>query len=237
MNHETHPPEEASSFEKEQLDRLADELRGAFPEPSLSAGFHDSLQARLSQSWSFRAALQRNGLMRIAAGLLMVTLVAAPVAAIVQMFQEPKQGPPTLGFELPESLEGEKVVADDSLLPATIVGPEDEYDPPGVAEPSLDALQAARLRSLTASMPRVGGLATSPDAASDALLRFQMECAQAKQLSSAQIAAHIEELQSLAQPTDQDRTALAGWIWLQDGTLASVEQAPEAWSGAPFVRE
>ncbi|MGB0952962.1 MAG: hypothetical protein ACPG31_07035 [Planctomycetota bacterium] len=229
MNSEMHNSEE------EQLDRLADELRGAFPQPELSHAFHDALQARLSQSWSFRAAMQRNGLMRVAAGLLMVSLIAAPVAAIVQMFQAPKDGPPTLGFEMPEKPDSERVIEDASLLPATIVGPEDEYDPPLADSVGLSASQAARLRTLHATMPRLESQATVLEADADALLRFRMECTQASGLDGDEIAARIQQLQGLADPTDGERTALAGWIWLQDGAVVSAEDAPEAWAGAPFV--
>lgn len=231
MNSQTHDPEQ------EQLDRLADELRGAFPQPELSPGFHDALQARLSQSWSFRAALQRNGLMRVAAGLLMISLVAAPVAALVQLFQEPEQGPPTLGFEMPETLATEKPVTDDSLLPAPIVGPEDEFDPPSTQGENLSAAQASRLRALTSTMPRLGSQANAVEPDADAFLRFQMECAQADRLNRAEIAARIQQLQRLDQPTAGERTALAGWLWIQDGATATAAQAPEAWQGAPFVRD
>ena len=98
MNPEMHEPEQ------ESLDRLAEELRGAHPHPALSQNFHEVLQARMQNSWSFRAALRRNGLMRVAAGLLMISLVAAPVAAVVQLLKPPEKAPPTLGFELPEGV-------------------------------------------------------------------------------------------------------------------------------------
>jgi len=231
MNPEMHEPEQ------ESLDRLAEELRGAHPHPALSQNFHEVLQARMQNSWSFRAALRRNGLMRVAAGLLMISLVAAPVAAVVQLLKPPEKAPPTLGFELPEGVTEVASSEDASLLPSTIYGPEDEYDlqPDWSGKTALAPRQALRLTELLATMPRIPSQPQVLEPDTDALLRLQLACTHPDGLIPAEIAAQITLLEGIDSLSARQQTALSAWRWLQDGTQVGGAEAPAAWAGAPFL--
>lgn len=230
-------PELPEAHEQEQLDRLARELRSAYPEAELSTGFHEALQARLHYSWSFRAALRRNGLMRVAAGLLMISLVAAPVAAVVQLLKAPPKEPPTLGFTLPEGLDQDFQAEDESLLPSNIVGPEDEFDARTDWATEPGDLLEQRLRTLTASMPRIPSLPQTLDPDHDPLLSLQLAVSEGPRLTTAEIEARIVQLEGLEAPSPAAKTALAGWRWLLHGEETASAEAPEAWNGAPFVRD
>lgn len=85
------------------LDRLADELRAAVPAGApLDAEFAEALRARLGeQPWTLRSALRERPLLRVAAALLILSTVAAPVSALVLLIRPAPQPETELSFELP----------------------------------------------------------------------------------------------------------------------------------------
>ncbi len=71
------------------LRALGVELQEALPtEAALSDGFADELRHRVeSRPWEFRTALRERPLLRVAAALLVVSTVAAPVSAFVLLWK------------------------------------------------------------------------------------------------------------------------------------------------------
>jgi hypothetical protein len=72
-----------------ELRALGEELQSAQPaESELSAGFAEELRHRLEgRPWEFRAALRERPLLRVAAALLVISTVAAPVSALVLLWR------------------------------------------------------------------------------------------------------------------------------------------------------
>lgn len=82
-----------------ELDALAEELRAACVVTELKPGFEGELQQLLTPAWTWKKALGRDPWMRLAAGLLVMSTVAAPVAAVMEwVFRSPKTSV-VLGFE------------------------------------------------------------------------------------------------------------------------------------------
>ena len=238
-----HTAEEFTPDELHQLDRLAASLREACPDPSLSSGFHHALSTRLRRGWSFRSALEQNLLIRVAAGLLMVSMVAAPVAALVSLLRNPEPDRLVLGFTaLPEysdqelSSRGEVEGAGTS-----IIGPIDEFDLPLVpwSPPRLEALeQANRLAQAGASWRASGDGGPTFPASGDLWTRFLAACAQGDTtVPDAELQAQVQRLAVEARRDDGSRTALAAWRWVLTGETTAIAEAPLAWEGAPFLRE
>ena len=82
-----------------ELDTLAEELRTACVVPELRAGFEEELQQILIPTWTWKKALGRDPWMRLAAGLLVMSMAAAPVAAVVEWIFRTPQTSVVLGFE------------------------------------------------------------------------------------------------------------------------------------------
>jgi len=85
--------------DQSELDALAEELRIACVVPELSAGFEEELQQILTPAWTWKMALGRDPWMRLAAGLLVMSMAAAPVAAVVEWIFRTPQTSVVLGFE------------------------------------------------------------------------------------------------------------------------------------------
>ncbi len=103
------PPQDShplSAQEQAQLDALAKELHDAHPEPKFSSGWQEKLHQRIwSQDqhgvahWTLRLSMEKNPWMRVAASLLLIAVVAAPVSAVFSLMVGPKQEAFTLGFD------------------------------------------------------------------------------------------------------------------------------------------
>jgi len=103
------PPQDShtlSAEEQAQLDAFAKELHDAHPEPKLSSGWQEQLHQRMwSQGqhdvahWTLRLSMEKSPWMRVAASLLLIAVVAAPVSAIFSLMVGPKQEAFTLGFD------------------------------------------------------------------------------------------------------------------------------------------
>lgn len=231
--------------ELESLDQLAEDLHKAVEPAPLSEDFHDRLEIRLRKSWSFRSALDRNPLMRAAAGLLMISLIAAPVAALVTLFAPPVEAPPVLGFDaLPEFSEAERESwqNEGGEGPAAIVGPEDEFDLPVVpmSEERMRALeQRNRLSQAGASLRALeGGQGQSSDEDHMLWSLFLESCVEGPERSLDQ--GLRDQVSALAQRQDLDAsaaTALAAWRWVLEGVTTPQAEAPLAWEAAPFLKD
>jgi len=83
------PAADLPAGEWAELRALGEELQAAVPaEASLPAGFAEELRGRLeSRPWEFRAALRERPLLRVAAALLVISTVAAPVSALVLLWR------------------------------------------------------------------------------------------------------------------------------------------------------
>jgi hypothetical protein len=99
-------PHTLSAEEQAQLDAFAKELRDAHPEPKLSSGWQEKLHQRMwSQGqhdvahWTLRLSMEKSPWMRVAASLLLIAVVAAPVSAIFSLMVGQKQEAFTLGFD------------------------------------------------------------------------------------------------------------------------------------------
>lgn len=83
------PETDLADGERAALRALGEELQAALSAPTeLSAGFAEGLRSRLeSRPWEFRAALRERTLLRVAAALLVISSVAAPVSAIILLWK------------------------------------------------------------------------------------------------------------------------------------------------------
>lgn len=106
---EKQPQEEPISLsaqEQAELDAFAAELRRAHPEPVVSAAWQEQLRQRLwSQSqhglthWTLRLSMERSPWMRVAASLLLIAVVAAPVSAVLSLMASQEKEALTFGFD------------------------------------------------------------------------------------------------------------------------------------------
>lgn len=113
-----------SAEEQAQLDAFAQELREAHPEPLLLSGWQEQLHQRIwSQGqhgvahWTLRLSMEKNPWMRVAASLLLIAVVAAPVSAVFSLMVGPKQEAFTLGFDpaIPDMPERHQESLEESL--------------------------------------------------------------------------------------------------------------------------
>lgn len=228
-------PEELSQGEQAELDRFAAELRAAYPATPLSQGFRQRLAERMPTRWTMRAALRRDPLLRVAAGLLVTTMAAAPVAALVTLWQGWTQERPEIGFEVPEAApEVELVSPDEGAVP--VVPPpgwEEDYFTPewrtSLERSNRMALAADSWSALGAAAPQAEGPAPSDWAQADAgalWQEFLRRCAAGDaRAPQPALEARVRALQ--ADPR------VAAWLWVLDG---EAPQAAEGWPGAPFRR-
>jgi hypothetical protein len=105
-----------------ELDALAVELRDACTNPVLSENFAEELRQRLTPAWTLKRALGRDPWMRMAAGLLVMSTLAAPVAAMMEWILQKSSAPVVFGFE--------------PWTPPLEVDAEEGWDP-GVVPPSI----------------------------------------------------------------------------------------------------
>lgn len=103
------PVADLADREWAELRSLGEELQEALPaEVGVSAGFSEELRANLaSRPWEFRSALRERPLLRVAAALLVISTVAAPVSALVLLFQ-------------PEPESSHELIWERQVLPAEI---------------------------------------------------------------------------------------------------------------------
>ena len=227
--------------EQNELDLFAAELRSAHPEAELSDDFHEVLDSRIRQSWSFRAAMRTNPLIRVAAGLLVMTIAAAPVAALIYMFGPVQKQPPQLGFEPRQEFsdEGWREDGVDGNAGYTIIGPEDEFDS-GLPVLKAEQLQALEQASRMARVSMNWKTAQRPTAAVEQAdwSAFLAACEEGVfTQSEAQVLAFGVDSKASATADDATRSAYAAWHWVLTGEMAPKSEAPLAWEGAPFLSE
>jgi len=120
------PFEPPATGEPDDLAEFAGELRSALPDPPFRAEFAARLAEMGSATWSVGISLRRNPVLRAAAFLLILTVSAVPVTALVQLLAWPRSDPPILHFEAP--LPRPEHQGDPGLLRAV---------PPPIPEPRL----------------------------------------------------------------------------------------------------
>lgn len=224
-----------------ELDLFAAELRQAHPQPELSDDFYEVLQSRVRKSWSFRSAMQSNPLIRVAAGLLVMTIAAAPVAALFYMFGPVQVEKPKLGFEPRQeySEEGWREDSIDGNSGYTIIGPEDELDfePPSLTTAQLLELQQANRMARVSLDWKARQRPVAATGQNDWNL-FLAACEQGVfQLTESQREVFGGSSHALAGGDEAHQSAHAAWRWVLTGELATSEQAPLAWKGAPFLSD
>lgn len=250
MSNQFQIPEE----EQHELDLLGAELRDAMPEISMSADFHERLAAQMHNNWTLRSAFQNNRLIRVAAGLLVMTLAATPVAAWVGLWPQQKKTPPLIGFELPTEIDvdqsGGTLGESDGNQ---VIGPNDEFEAfEWSEERSLAVERSNRMASAVASFEanvqadeyhnfHSGDQPRSwVDADAQGLWNeFGRRCQSANlaALPSALVQRCEDFLQApLTDPVDHTEIAArAAWAWLLHGEQAAAGTVKLAWPAAPFV--
>jgi hypothetical protein len=237
--------------EQQELDLLAAELRDAMPVATLSDAFHERLEARIRDSWTLRGAFRRNGLIRVAAGLLVITLAAAPVAAWVGLW--PQQAKKGVVFSQEPFREKVQVDGDGDTDTTAVLAPVDEFDDfEWTAERSLAVERTNRLASAAVSWQAAFGntgdcpdfsiaTATEDWARADWSLlwsEFQRRCAESD--SSMIPASLVARCAVLSSTSTEDgsataRAARAAWTWVLQGQVAAAGSVELAWPSAPFV--
>jgi hypothetical protein len=223
-----------SAAEQAELEALAAELRASVAPTPLSSGFAERLDLRLSRAWTLRAAMDRNPVLRVAAGLLVLVLAGAPLAALVGLLPGWPGRRPDLGFDAP-------------ALPPAVETPVAQDVPPVVPPFDSDdllftpewrqALERANRMALAGASWAAAGRTTSVAAAeavdwqaADAAVlaaEFERRCARGIALPpEPALEARVREL--AAQGGDP---RLAGWLWVLDGVRS---RDAAGWEGAPF---
>ncbi len=215
-----------------ELDQLASELRAAHTEPALSPDFLASLQERLRSRWTFGAAMDRDPLLRVASGLLVISMVAAPVAALVTLWPGWQVERPQIGFEVPTDAPDIEHVADEVQQVIPPEGWEDTYFTPewrlSLERSNRLALAELSWQELGAAAPQADSEAPADWARADADALWQellRRCAVGDaRPPQPELEARIREL--------ADAPQVGAWLWILDGTAQ-----PEArsWTGAPFA--
>jgi hypothetical protein len=242
--------------EQHELDLLGAELRDAMPEVRMSADFNERLAAGMQSSWTFRSALQNNRLIRMAAGLLVMTLAAAPVAAWVGLWPQQKKNPPAIGFELPEEIDVDQsggALGDSEGN--QVIGPNDEFEAVEWSPERKIALErynrlVTAVASFEVNSPGTAfeqvenwGAENSWASASEQTLwlEFGRRCAQAD--LSPLPAALVDRCEILlAAPLDRNmsmsvRVTRAAWLWLLEGEQAVAGSLSLTWEDAPFLAQ
>lgn len=216
-----------------ELDQLATELRAACPEPALSPDFLAGLQERLRSRWTLGGAMDRDPLLRIAAGLLVMSLVGAPVAALVTLWPGWQADRVEIGFEGPAEVPDiEHVPAEPDAQQVTPPdGWADAYFTPewrrSLERSNRLALAEMSWQELGAAAPQTDSEAPADWANADADALWQellRRCASGDaRPPQPELEARVRELASDPQ--------VGAWLWILDGTP---QPAAQSWQGAPF---
>jgi len=238
--------------EQHQLDLLAAELRAALPVAELSDDFQERLESRMRHSWTLRSAFQRNPVIRVAAGLLVMTLAAAPVAALVGLWPQQKKNPPAIAFELHEEIDvDESGAAGDPSL-SQVVGPIDEFDPFVWTEQRSLAIQQSnyynRFQYAGATLKASGLSGVFPVISvshgrvpvwEHLWMEFGKRCSNNgfADLPESLLALAKLELETpvATHASPMEIASRAAWDWLLNGEVAPAGSVELAWPDAPFV--
>jgi|FLOH01.1.fsa_nt_gi hypothetical protein len=241
-----------SAEEQHELDLLAAELRAAQPLAVLSEDFQERLESRMRHSWTLRSAFQRNPVIRVAAGLLVMTLAAAPVAALVGLWPQQKKNPPAIAFEPHEEIEVDDSGAAGAPGANQVIGPIDEFDGFVWTEQRSLAIQQSnyynRLQYAGATLNASGRSAVFAgiSAAHGAVpvwerlwMEFGKRCQSnaAEELPESLLALAQKELETAASAhaSPIEIASRAAWAWLLHGEVAPAGSVELAWPDAPFV--
>ena len=224
---------EPGAEERAQLDALAEELRAACPQPPLSRSFLERLDARLAQPWTLRAAMDRNPVLRAAAGLLVLLMAGAPLAALIGLLPGWPGQRPELGFDVPALPPQVEEPAAEAKVPVVPPYDGDELFTP---EWRRELERANRMALAGASWNDAGlGEAAAPTiedwsrADAEALWQeFRHRCASGVSLPPSP--ALEARVRVLAEEGGDPR--LGAWLWVLDGAPRADAQG---WAGAPFL--
>ena len=110
-----------------QLDDFAQLLQQAHPEPPMSDDFDQQLFAKLESSPPLRNVFQQSRFMRVAASLLLISVLGVPAAAFMGILPGASPKPPVLQFMPAPDIEdiGIELPAVDPEV--VVIPPVDEY--------------------------------------------------------------------------------------------------------------
>lgn len=232
--------------ELEQLDALAEELRQAWPHPSLSDGFVERCTAARTPVWSFSEALRRNGLIRAAAGLLLLTLGAAPVVAWVGLWPGGEEEPRTILSQEPfEAVQVDPPGSELGDAADQVASPPfDEFDIEPWGQARRRALEEQNRLASAAHQWRSAAPSDLPVAAdSEAGQLWSAFVELCRQGSGLPLEAALRErvaaylLQDFHQcASGEEQAAWAAWHWLTSGESSRSDDPQRWWPTAPFWR-
>ena len=81
------------------LESLAAEICNAIPNPKISEGLQRRLLSPFIRTWTFRGAMHRSPLLRVAASVLLLLFASVPVLAVIALNQSRQSVVPILKFE------------------------------------------------------------------------------------------------------------------------------------------
>ncbi len=142
--------------EAHDLLALAEELRSACPDPSVSADFAEGVRQRLARRWTLWRTIETSRLARAVATLLVIVVGIAPVIALARMLPWFQEERPTIGFVLPKQF---PVVTDQGALsgPDTPAPPDRED-----ADPVLFSRMERAAQSWRAAGPTIPDMGAAP---------------------------------------------------------------------------
>jgi hypothetical protein len=110
-----------------QLDDFAQLLQQAHPEPLISDDFEKQLFIRLESSPPLRNVFQQSRFMRVAASLLLISILGVPAAAFMGILPGTSQKPPVLLFMPAPSIDDLNVDLSAVDPEVVVIPPADEY--------------------------------------------------------------------------------------------------------------
>jgi len=110
-----------------QLDDFAQLLQQAHPEPQMSDDFDQQLFTKLESSPPLRNVFQQSRFMRVAASLLLISILGVPAAAFMRILPGTSQKPPVLLFMPAPTIDDMDSDLSASDLEVVVIPPADEY--------------------------------------------------------------------------------------------------------------
>ena len=110
-----------------QLDDFAQLLQQAHPEPPMSDDFDQQLFAKLESSPPLRNVFQQSPFMRVAAALLLISILGVPAAAFMGILPGTSSKPPVLLFYPAPSIDDINIDLSAVDPEVAVIPPVDEY--------------------------------------------------------------------------------------------------------------
>ena len=218
-------PTEAGA-EVEELRTLGAELQQWANEVPLSAGFSESLRGRMEERpWELRIALRERPLLRVAAALLVISTIAAPVSALVLLLPGLERSDPMIMMELPVQVPDvvlEEARPEIPAIPPSVPGFDSDWQASVAQSNRTAVMQAQWLQARSDADPAVAAPAPAHlewTHASLAELVLEFERRALLGITTPLPGSLVERIESILAdtPAADCPAALRAWHWILHG--------------------